>query len=115
MKRIKAQQNYELVARILADLALHRDRNEALANCIDCFKANKDRMRCDPNQKRGFPIRSSVSEKPTSKSSGPDSNGRSIAGRKQEPTLFPLSNTALQTIAGPTSSIGGLVVSQPLD
>ena len=44
------------VARVIADLRPHRDRNKDVARCIDCFEANKERMRYDEYRARGMQI-----------------------------------------------------------
>ena len=44
------------VARVIADLRPHRDRNKDVARCIDYFEANKERMRYDEYRARGMQI-----------------------------------------------------------
>ena len=44
MEGIKQQLNDGQVARVIDDQKPHRGRDEAVAACIDYFKANKDRM-----------------------------------------------------------------------
>lgn len=50
----------ERAARIIAGLGLHRERNEAVAVCIDYFKAKKERMHYDLYRKRRFPVGSAA-------------------------------------------------------
>lgn len=59
---IKMLLNAGPVARVIAVLKPHRDRDEAVEACIVHFEANKDRMRCDRYRKRGLPIGSGVVE-----------------------------------------------------
>jgi len=44
------------VARVIADLRPHRDRNGDVARCIDYFEANRERMRYDEYRARGMQI-----------------------------------------------------------
>ena len=44
------------VARVIADLRPHRDRDKDVAKCIDYFEANKARMRYDEYRARGMQI-----------------------------------------------------------
>ena len=46
----------------VADLKPHRDRSEAVADCIRTCEANRDRMRCDPCRKRGLPVGAGIVE-----------------------------------------------------
>ena len=44
------------VARVIADLRPHRDRDKDVAKCIDYFESNKERMRYDEYRARGMQI-----------------------------------------------------------
>ena len=44
------------VGRVIADLRPHRDRDRAVAKCIDCFESNRERMRYDEYRARGMQI-----------------------------------------------------------
>ena len=115
MEGIKQQSDDGQVARVLDGPKPHRDRDEAVAACIDCFEANRDRM---PATAAGSAAGRSdpVSWKaPASRPSGAGSSRRGAAGRKRAPTPCSPPNAASKAIAGPTSSTGGPVAPQPLD
>ena len=44
------------VASIIGKLEPYRERGEAVAKCIDYFKGNRERLRCDSYRKRGMQI-----------------------------------------------------------
>ena len=86
MEGIKQQSDDGQVARVIDGLKPHRDRDEAVAACIDCFEANKDRM---PATFAGSAACRSVPaswKAPASRSSAAGSSGRGAAGRKRAPT-----------------------------
>ena len=62
MEEIKQQLDDGQVACVIAGLKPHRDRDEAVAACIDYFEANKSRMRYDLCRERGLPVGSGVVE-----------------------------------------------------
>ena len=62
MEEIKQQLNDGQVACVIDGLKPHRDRDKAVASCIDYFEANKDRMRYDRCRERGLPVGSGVVE-----------------------------------------------------
>ena len=62
IRSFKEQLNAGQAPRVIAGPEPHRDRDEAISVCIGCFKANKDRMRCDRCRERGLPVGSGVVE-----------------------------------------------------
>ena len=62
MERIRKQLDAGRVDLAVADLKPHRDRSEAVADCIRCCEANRDRMRYDLYRKRGLPVGAGIVE-----------------------------------------------------
>ena len=60
MERIRKQLDAGRVDRAVAALKPHRDRSEAVADCIRTCEANRDRMRYDLCRKRGLPVGSGI-------------------------------------------------------
>ena len=115
MERIKQQSDDGQVARVIDGLKPHRDRDEAVAACIDCFEANRSRIPATFAGIAGCRSDPASWKAPASRSSGAGSSGRGVAGRKRAPTPSSPPNAALKTTDGPTSLIGGLAASQPSD
>ena len=62
MEEIKQQSDDGQVACVIDGLKPHRDRDKAVAACIDYFEANRSRMRYDLCRERGLPVGSGVVE-----------------------------------------------------
>jgi len=62
LKELKSGLKAGGVASIIGELEPHRDRDEAVAKCIDYFKGNRERLRYDSYRKRGMQIGSGVVE-----------------------------------------------------
>ena len=116
MEGIKQQSDDGQVARVIGDLKPHRDRDEAVAACIDYFEANKDRMRYDLCRERGLPVGSGVVESACKQIVG---SRFKRAGCRWSPkagaNALLAVNAASKTTDGLTSSIGGLAAPQPSD
>ena len=107
---------YEVpVARVIADPESHRDRDEAVAACIDCFEANKDRMRYNRSRIRGFPVGTGVVESVCTQIIGSRFKRSGCRWSKAANNALLAVKCCIERIVGPTSSIGGFVVSQPPD
>ena len=100
---------------IPGQLSKARERDEAVATRFDYFEASRERMRTDLCRKDGLPVGSGILKAPASESSGAASNDQDAAGRMRDPMLCPPSNAVSKPIAGPASSIGRVVASQPLN
>ena len=72
MGEIKADLKAGRVHDVIAWLEPHRDRDPAVAACIDCYTKNRDRMRYDECIRRGIQIGSGVVE----------SLGRQLVGKR---------------------------------
>ena len=108
-KRIKQQLNDGRIARVIGGPEPHRDRDEAVATCIDCF--GPAGVECAATFAANADWRSNPAAWKASAS-----NKQTIGRRfKQVPTSCSLPNAASKAIAEPTSLIEELAAAQQPD